>query len=168
MIRLDDKPHIPLMSQDEAGACEGMDGDIDRERALVTSWSTNASPWADAVRSNAIASRRLITDRAVLQAVLRHQPASVLDLGCGEGWLSRRLAERVGHVVGIDISPELIAQANEAGGATFHEMGFDALIRNRRGPGTTLMSRLPISPCSAPACNLCSPRSARSSAPAAR
>jgi SAM-dependent methyltransferase len=106
-----------------------MDGDTDRERALVTSWSMNAAPWSDAVRSNAIASRRLTTDRAVVQAVLSHQPASVLDLGCGEGWLSRRLAESVGHVVGIDISPELIARANEAGGATFHQIGFDALIR---------------------------------------
>jgi arsenite methyltransferase len=41
---------------------------------------------------------------------------SVLDAGCGAGWLSRILAKRVprGRVVGMDISDEMIQHAREA------------------------------------------------------
>jgi SAM-dependent methyltransferase len=36
---------------------------------------------------------------------------SVLDLGCGHGWLARLLANRGARVVGVDGSAELVAQA---------------------------------------------------------
>jgi SAM-dependent methyltransferase len=41
---------------------------------------------------------------------------SVLDVGCGAGWLSRRLAKMVpeGRVVGMDISDEMIRHARRA------------------------------------------------------
>jgi ubiquinone/menaquinone biosynthesis C-methylase UbiE len=41
---------------------------------------------------------------------------NILDAGCGAGWLSRILAERVpqGRVVGMDISDEMIHHAREA------------------------------------------------------
>lgn len=51
-------------------------------------------------------------------AVERMHPApndTVLDVGCGAGWLSRILAERVpqGRVMGMDISDEMIRHARE-------------------------------------------------------
>jgi arsenite methyltransferase len=41
---------------------------------------------------------------------------SILDLGCGSGWLCRRLARRVpeGVVVGIDLSREMVRRAKAA------------------------------------------------------
>ncbi|MGC2280378.1 MAG: class I SAM-dependent methyltransferase [Candidatus Acidiferrales bacterium] len=41
---------------------------------------------------------------------------NILDVGCGAGWLSRILAQRVpqGRVVGMDISDEMIRHAREA------------------------------------------------------
>jgi len=38
---------------------------------------------------------------------------NVLDVGCGSGWLARRLAKRVpeGRVVGMDVSDEMIRVA---------------------------------------------------------
>ena len=41
---------------------------------------------------------------------------ATLDLGCGEGRVGRRLAEHGHHVVGVDVSPFLVARAREAGG----------------------------------------------------
>ncbi|MGC1255775.1 MAG: class I SAM-dependent methyltransferase, partial [Candidatus Acidiferrales bacterium] len=40
---------------------------------------------------------------------------NILDVGCGAGWLSRILAQRVpqGRVVGMDISDEMIRHARE-------------------------------------------------------
>lgn len=58
------------------------------------SWRANAQAWVDAVRSGRIESRRLVTDQAVLDAVLTPRPRRVLDLGCGEGWLCRELLYR--------------------------------------------------------------------------
>jgi SAM-dependent methyltransferase len=43
----------------------------------------------------------------------------ILDVGCGAGWTSRELAQRVasrGEVTGIDISPALLAIARSRGG----------------------------------------------------
>lgn len=89
------------------------------EEKIVDSWIKNASPWCEAVRGGHIESRKLVTDRAIIKAVLDHSPESVLDIGCGEGWLVRELAPHVPHLVGIDVVPDLIAQAQDAGGGHF-------------------------------------------------
>jgi cyclopropane fatty-acyl-phospholipid synthase-like methyltransferase len=53
--------------------------------------------------------------------------ARVLDLGCGDGTKTRRLAERF-DVVGVDISPEQLRLARAAApGATFIEADFAEL-----------------------------------------
>lgn len=59
----------------------------------------------------------------------------ILDFGCGNGWLSILLAKRGADVWGIDISEELIKQANQSadkeglsGNIVFQEMPAEALI----------------------------------------
>jgi 2-polyprenyl-3-methyl-5-hydroxy-6-metoxy-1,4-benzoquinol methylase len=64
------------------------------DEKIIDSWHTNATPWTAAVRDKRIESRKLVTDQAIVDAVLSRRPKSVLDIGCGEGWLSRALAER--------------------------------------------------------------------------
>lgn len=95
---------------------------------VIDSWHTNAAAWTDIVRDQGVESRRLVTDAAVVNAVRSCSPHRVLDLGCGEGWLSRRLAELGADVLGIDAIPELVRRATEAGGGGRYEVStYEAL-----------------------------------------
>ncbi len=94
---------------------------------IVESWHRNAAPWTAAVREGRIESRRLVTDAAVIEAVMSTAPRTVLDIGCGEGWLARALAARGVAVTGVDAVPELVAQARAAGGGDFHTLSYEQL-----------------------------------------
>lgn len=87
----------------------------DHREQLNLSWQANADAWTAAVRERRIESRRLVTDAAIVQAILALAPKRVLDLGCGEGWLCRGLAEHGIEAVGVDASAPLIAVARQAG-----------------------------------------------------
>lgn len=82
---------------------------------IIDSWRHNALPWMNAVRSGDIDSRRLVTDRAVLDAVLACEPVTVLDLGCGEGWLALALQHNGVGVTAVDVVPALVLAATQAG-----------------------------------------------------
>ncbi len=85
-------------------------------------WEDAASPWTRAVRHGSIRSRVLVTNAAIIEAVLALKPARVLDLGCGEGWLLRELAAGgldPAGLVGVDGSSALIAEASAAGPGRF-------------------------------------------------
>ncbi|HEX7241233.1 MAG TPA: methyltransferase domain-containing protein [Longimicrobiaceae bacterium] len=88
----------------------------DPEGTLRASWDRNAGAWTEAVRGGRIPSRAAGTDAAILAAVARGPGRRVLDVGCGEGWLARALAERGFEVTGIDGSEELVRRAAEGGG----------------------------------------------------
>ena len=92
---------------------------------IVDSWGRNAAPWTTAVRGQQIESRRLVTDRAIVEATLARSPRSVLDIGCGEGWLARALAGCGIEVIGIDAIPALIEQAQQAGSGDFRVMSHE-------------------------------------------
>lgn len=50
---------------------------------------------------------------SVFLSLMRPAPARVVEFGCGTGWLSLIFAERGYEVVGVDISPDAIALANQ-------------------------------------------------------
>ncbi len=89
------------------------------DEKIIDSWKKNAFQWSAAVRGGHIESRKLITNKAVVDTILRQAPESVLDIGCGEGWLIRKLASQTKYTVGVDVVPELIEQAKNAGGGHF-------------------------------------------------
>jgi 2-polyprenyl-3-methyl-5-hydroxy-6-metoxy-1,4-benzoquinol methylase len=98
------------------------------EQQIQQSWEANADAWMDALQYNQIESRRIATDEAILQAVLRYQPQRVLDAGCGEGWLARALAKRGVEVVGVDGCAALVDRAILKGGGCFRAIGYDEMI----------------------------------------
>lgn len=95
---------------------------------IVDSWHKNATPWTDAVRGNQIESRTLVTNRAIIEAVLSRVPRTVLDVGCGEGWLVRALAEHGVRATGVDVVPALVEQARSAGGGEFRVASYEQIV----------------------------------------
>lgn len=66
--------------------------------------------------------------------LLRHLPANcrkVLEIGCGTGTFSRRLAEHFEHVLAIDFSPEMIRLAGERS-AQFSNIDFELADISKR------------------------------------
>jgi 2-polyprenyl-3-methyl-5-hydroxy-6-metoxy-1,4-benzoquinol methylase len=107
------------------------------ERLLRESWIENASAWTEAVREGRIPSRKAGTDAAIVEAVRDFPQCRVLDLGCGEGWLSRALQSFGYDVIGVDSSDSLIAKANALSSGRFLRLGYDELVSNPaelRGP----------------------------------
>lgn len=101
----------------------------DEVELLRRSWVANADAWTDAVRNQRIESRRLVTDAAILETIIDQQPRTVLDLGCGEGWLVRRLVDRGYAATGVDASAPLIAAARASGNGQYSVASYDDLIR---------------------------------------
>lgn len=100
--------------------------------AQHASWDPNAEAWTAAVRGRAIASRVRGTDAAVLAACAPHAGLRILDVGCGEGWLSRALTAAGAEVTGVDGSAALVAAAQAASpaGGTFRHVTYDALAHD--------------------------------------
>jgi 2-polyprenyl-3-methyl-5-hydroxy-6-metoxy-1,4-benzoquinol methylase len=99
------------------------------DSTLLESWHHNAQSWIDAIRSGAIESRLKVTDQAILLAVASRQPERVLDLGCGEGWLLRALAERAINGVGVDGDATLVEAARAAGSSPVHLANYEQLAQ---------------------------------------
>jgi 2-polyprenyl-3-methyl-5-hydroxy-6-metoxy-1,4-benzoquinol methylase len=105
--------------------------DQTNDRRILESWSHNATPWTRAVRENQIVSRRLATDRAIIDAIVNCTPKSVLDIGCGEGWLVRALTERGIQAAGVDAIPALIEQARQAGPEAYYQASYQDIAQGR-------------------------------------
>lgn len=86
---------------------------MDNEKKIIASWAANAANWIEVIDCNGIESRKLITNKAIVDIVCSSNPASVLDVGCGEGWLAKELFEKGIDISGIDVIPELIARAKD-------------------------------------------------------
>jgi len=69
--------------------------------------------WAEAGRGEGMERDHLPIALPVLEKMRLAATDNVLDVGCGSGWLARRLAERVpeGRVMGMDVSDEMIRVA---------------------------------------------------------
>jgi 2-polyprenyl-3-methyl-5-hydroxy-6-metoxy-1,4-benzoquinol methylase len=99
------------------------------EEQILASWIVNAGVWTRAVRRGEILSRVRVTNGAILQAIADCAPATLLDLGCGEGWLSHHCARQGIAVLGTDAVAELTAIAAEGApaGASFRTLTYQQI-----------------------------------------
>lgn len=79
--------------------------------ALPNQWDSNASFWVRIIREHRDKYRNELTDPAMLKAIGASTGMTMLDAGCGEGYLSRILARRGATVTGVDSSGKLIEAA---------------------------------------------------------
>ncbi len=98
------------------------------DKEIIESWRKNVIPWGQAVRGRQIKSRRDCTDAAIFAEVVSRAPASVLDIGCGEGWLCRQLSKEGIDVVGIDAVSGLIDLARDAGNEDYRVVTYEEII----------------------------------------
>ena len=95
---------------------ENTSSDNHPEAIISACWRKNAVAWREAIAAAQIASRVLVTNAAIMAAILAQDPGYLLDLGCGEGWLCRRLWQEkqqqpgLAHceIMGVDASQELL------------------------------------------------------------
>lgn len=94
-------------------------------RHLPSPWETNASYWVQIIRQHRDKYRNELTDPAMLQAIGNPEGMTILDAGCGEGYLSRILAGKGAVVSGVDSSVGLIEAARTQNLADMLPITFD-------------------------------------------
>ena len=81
------------------------------------SWNDKAADWDAWVGVEGDENRRVNSDPVLLRFLGSVDGLDVLDAGCGTGYLSIKLARAGAAVVGVDLSPAMIAHATTNAGA---------------------------------------------------
>lgn len=97
------------------------------EQRILDSWHKNIEPWVKAVQLKEVESRTLITDESIVNAVLSLSPKSVIDIGCGEGWLVRKLSSKGISATGIEAIEGLVRAAMQSGQGEYKVMKYEDL-----------------------------------------
>jgi ubiquinone/menaquinone biosynthesis C-methylase UbiE len=89
-------------------------GSAGHRTAFETVYRETADPWASVTKRYRYQTRKYEVVMSLLPKGRRFQ--SALDLGCGLGPLSRRIAERADKVLGLDVAQSAIDRAQQAHG----------------------------------------------------
>ncbi|MEK6481325.1 methyltransferase domain-containing protein [Catalinimonas sp. 4WD22] len=101
---------------------------IPDESFVLHSWNQNARQWNTLIVENKLESRRLVTNKAIVEVLLSLKGELMLDVGCGEGWLVRKMNKEGIKCHGIDGSSELIQLAQQKGGGTYECISYGDII----------------------------------------
>jgi 2-polyprenyl-3-methyl-5-hydroxy-6-metoxy-1,4-benzoquinol methylase len=100
---------------------------------ITASWEKNAAEWIRVIDNEEIASRKF-TNKAILQILAETPSDKVLDVGCGEGWLTRSLSAMGKTAVGIDAIRALLENARSKGSESYYELSFEAIMAGQPIP----------------------------------
>lgn len=93
---------------------------------IITSWELNAAEWIKTISDGSISSRQF-TNQAILDAILALDSNTIIDVGCGEGWLTTVLSNSGKQVVGIDAVEALLQHARSKSDVPFLKMTFEEI-----------------------------------------
>ena len=82
--------------------------EIDDRKETQEMWNSVAADWQIQVGDEGDSTRRLNSDPVLWAFAGDVAGLSVLDAGCGTGYLSRKLADKGALVTGIDFSEKMI------------------------------------------------------------
>src|SRR5215468_1686153 len=94
-----------MLRERSAGERAMSDSEYDETRDL---WNRVADDWRRQVRDEGDANRILNSDPVLWAFAGDVKGLTVLDAGCGTGYLSKKLHDRGAHVTGIDFSERMI------------------------------------------------------------
>ncbi len=98
------------------------------DELVLNSWNQNAEAWITTIENEEIASRKLVTNKAIIDAVISYSPSTIVDIGCGEGWLTRELTIKGIEAWGIDGVSALIEKARLMNCGKFQVASYEDIV----------------------------------------
>lgn len=103
------------------------------KKDILDSWERNADEWIKAIDNKAIASRK-VTNTAIVERLMGLAANSVVDIGCGEGWLTRKITAMGKKAVGTDATAALLKNAEQKGPESYYRMEYDDIAKGEKIP----------------------------------
>lgn len=100
------------------------------DKSVLDSWNKNAECWINTIENEEIESRNLVTNQAIIDAIVNYSPNSILDIGCGEGWLTRELSVKGIEAWGVDGVEKLIEKAQLINYGKFLVASYEDIINS--------------------------------------
>ncbi len=100
---------------------------------ITISWEKNAEEWIKVIDSGQIASREY-TNKAIVELLEDCPSNKIIDIGCGEGWLTRKITAMGKKAVGIDVTEQLLVNARKKGSESYYCMSYDDIIEGEQIP----------------------------------
>ncbi|MBF2014638.1 MAG: class I SAM-dependent methyltransferase [Rivularia sp. T60_A2020_040] len=101
------------------------------DKLVLDSWNQNADSWITTIENEEIASRKIVTNQAIIDTIISYSPNSILDIGCGEGWLTRELTLKGIEAWGVDGVSALIKKAQLMNCGKFLIATYEDIINNK-------------------------------------
>ena len=99
---------------------------------ILQSWNANAANWIATIDNAELESRVLVTNEAIVNAVCSYDCSTILDIGCGEGWLTRSLRRKGKQAFGVDAVGVLIENAIAKDGDFYEKITYKELAEGKR------------------------------------
>ena len=96
-------------------------------KEILDSWNKNADEWIKVIQNDAIPSRKF-TNKAILEMVSELDGKKMVDIGCGEGWLTREMGKLGWDATGLDAIECLVLEARKKSDESFHVLTFEEII----------------------------------------